>query len=55
MIKIMCDFCEKKEADRKYKVKRRFLRGAFDTTSYKELDICDDCYIRLFVKKVGAK
>ena len=52
MKKCICDFCEQKTADRRYRVKRTYL--TFPFTGPEKVDICDDCYIALFVpKKVG--
>lgn len=52
MKKCICDFCENKEADRRYQVKRTYLTFPFGGPE--RVDICDDCYIDLFVpKKVG--
>lgn len=48
MDKCICDFCNKKEADRRYKVRRTYI--TFPFTRNEKLDICDDCYILLFVK-----
>lgn len=44
----ICDFCKKNEATRQYKVMRKYL--VFPHTTEK-VDMCDDCYIALFVKK----
>lgn len=49
MTKCVCDFCKEKNADRRYKVKRTYL--TFPFTKNEKVDICDDCYIKLFVKK----
>lgn len=45
----ICDFCEKKQADRRYKATKKFLTFPWGATQ--KVDICDDCYIALFVKK----
>lgn len=45
----ICDFCETKTADRRYKATRKYLTFPWGATQ--NVDICDDCYIALFVKK----
>jgi hypothetical protein len=48
MNKCICDFCKTKGADRRYKVRRTYI--TFPFTKKEKVDICDDCYILLFVK-----
>lgn len=48
MKKCICDFCKTKEADRRYKVRRTYFGVPFEQN--RQVDICDDCYIKLFVK-----
>jgi len=45
MNKCICDFCREKNADRRYEARK------FPFTKKKKVDICDDCYIKLFVQK----
>jgi len=49
MKKCICDFCEKKTADRRYKATKKYLTFPWGATQ--KVDICDDCYIALFIKK----
>lgn len=50
MNKCICDFCEKKEALKRYKVyEDNLLSSLFD--HYHSVDICKDCYEKLFKQK----
>ena len=52
MEKVICDFCRKNEADERYKYrieKRTFY--IFNTNYYKSVDICDECFDKLFGKE----
>ena len=49
----ICDFCETKTADRRYKATKKYLTFPWGAT--RKVDICDDCYIALFVKKEAKK
>lgn len=49
----ICDFCETKTADRRYKATKKYLTFPWGATQ--KVDICDDCYIALFVKKEAKK
>lgn len=48
MQKYICDICKEKEADKRFEVKLRYLISPFGT---KKLDICHECYNKMFVKK----
>ncbi len=44
MEKIMCDICEKNEATKKYKCKKREkMWNREGWRDWKQLDICEDC------------
>ena len=45
MNKCICDFGREKNAYRRYEARK------FPFTKKKKVDICDDCYIKLFVQK----
>ena len=54
MQKVICDICEKKYADKRFKVKKEIETANFDMgfvfpkREWVHIDICEDCYEKLF-------
>ena len=54
MQKVICDICEKKAADKHFKVKKEIEAANFDMgfvfpkREWVHIDICEDCYEKLF-------
>lgn len=49
MEKIICDFCEKNEAERHYRIEKLVDFGTvFKDTQWIRKDICEECYDKLF-------
>lgn len=51
MEKIICDFCEKNEAERYYRIEKLVEIAKFDfctASRWIRKDICEECYNKLF-------
>ena len=47
--KTMCDFCKKNEADKNFKIMEKYqIWGPFYGDDWKHIDICTECYEKLF-------
>lgn len=50
MNKTICDLCKKNEANQKYRNKVEKRKMFFPYVQYEYVDICDECFEKLFKK-----
>ena len=55
MTKHICDFCEKNVADSRYRVYEESLISSLFGTQGEKVDICNECYQKLFRRKKGSE
>lgn len=51
MLKRVCDICKEKEPCEAYRVKKRNYIFNFIAKDWREIDICEECYEKLFGKR----
>lgn len=55
MYKCLCDICERNDADKNFKIKKKFFHrdySGFNKPEWKDIDICEECYEKL--KRIKA-